>query len=192
VIGADFDQALLQARAGGPEAFARLWRDLHPPLLRYLRVFSPGDADDIASETWLQVVKGLGRFTGNEAAFRGWVFTIARHKAVDDARAHARRHELLAAEVPDGMVVDLTDTGGDPVTEVLEHQSTDAALRLIATLPTEQAEVVVLRVVAGFDAAEVATIIGTTPGAVRVASHRGLRQLAHQLEAAGTVTSTLL
>ena len=54
-------------------------------------------------------------------------------------------------------------------------------------LPPLQAEVVLLRVVAGLPVSEVADVLGRTPGAVRVAAHRGLRALA-DLVAPGGVT----
>jgi DNA-directed RNA polymerase specialized sigma24 family protein len=68
---------------------------------------------------------------------------------------------------------------------VLEDQSTRAALAMVAELPADQAEVVALRVLGGLEVAEVARIVGKRPGTVRVLAHRGLRQLAKQLEAAG-------
>jgi Sigma-70 region 2 len=82
MIGAAFPTVLSAAASGDEDAFARLWRDLQPRLLRYLRVVAPGTADDLASETWLTVIRGLGRFHGDEPAFRVWVFTIARHRAI--------------------------------------------------------------------------------------------------------------
>ena len=75
----------------------------------------------------------------------------------------------------------------DPVAAVLEAHSTRAALALLAELPPDQAEVVVLRVVGGLEVAEVARIVGKRPGAVRVLAHRGLRRLARRLEGAGLV-----
>jgi RNA polymerase sigma-70 factor (ECF subfamily) len=81
-----FAAVLAGALGGDEQAFARLWRDLHPALLRYLQVVTPGAAEDVASETWLEVVRGLGQFTGDETGFRSWVFTIARHRALDDHR----------------------------------------------------------------------------------------------------------
>jgi RNA polymerase sigma-70 factor (ECF subfamily) len=71
------------------------------------------------------------------------------------------------------------------VAAVLEAHSTRAALALLAELPPDQAEVVVLRVVGGLEVAEVARIVGKRPGAVRVLAHRGLRRLAERVEAAG-------
>ena len=63
---------------------------MQPALLRYLRVIAP-DPDDVAGDTWLQVVDGLARFRGEEQAFRSWLFTIARHRAADSGRSRARR-----------------------------------------------------------------------------------------------------
>ena len=71
----------------------------------------------------------------------------------------------------------------DPMNEVLEALDTDAALRVIRKLAPDQAEVILLRVVAGLDMARVAQILGKRPGAIRVLQHRGLRRLAQLLDA---------
>lgn len=170
---------MLAAAVGGDErAFSRLWRDLNPVLRRYLVAFAPVVADDVASETWLAVVGRLGRFKGDEAGFRSWVFTIARSKVVDAWRAQGR-HRVQS-------VADLEEVAGpagvDTADAAVESMSTQAAMRLIGTLPRDQAEVVVLRVIAGLDVATVAGIVGCSVGAVRVRQHRGLRRLAEILE----------
>ena len=56
-------------------------------------------------------------------------------------------------------------------------------MRVIADLPTDQAEAIVLRVVAGLGVDRVAAIMGKRPGTVRVLTHRGLRRLADRLGA---------
>ena len=68
-----------------------LYRDLQPRLLRYLHALAGPDAEDIASETWLHVTRDLPAFTGDYDGFRGWVTTIARHRALDHLRRTARR-----------------------------------------------------------------------------------------------------
>ena len=90
MIGHEFPAVLAAAR-GDEEAFGRLWRDLQPRLLRYFAVAAPAAAEDLASETWLAVIRSLDRFRGNEPAFRAWVFTIARRKVLDWRRWAARR-----------------------------------------------------------------------------------------------------
>jgi RNA polymerase sigma-70 factor, ECF subfamily len=168
---------LTAARGGDEAAFAALWRDLNPGLLRYLRVVAPAWAEDVASEVWLEVTVGLGRFSGPESGFRAWVFTVARQRAVDAARYAARRPVL---PVP---VEALADRAGpdDPADAAVERLSTEAALGLLAELPADQAEVIALRVIAGLDVARVAEIVDKRPGTVRVLAHRGLRRLAQRL-----------
>ena len=168
------DDALRRARSGDETGFTELWRELQPPLLRYLRVRSGAACEDVAAETWLHVVRDLSSFIGDASGFRAWLFTLARHRAIDVARAAAVRPMVL--------VPDITQTGRQPVTasaevDALESISTARALELVASLPPEQAEMVMLRVVAGLDVAAVARIVGKSPGAVRVSVHRGLRAL---------------
>jgi len=177
MIGPTFGDVLSAARDGDERAFAALWRDLNPAVLRYLRVMSPASAEDVAAEVWLEVCRGLDRFRGEEAGFRSWVFTVARMRAVDAARQLARRP---AQPVPPGLLPE-RPAADDPAEAALEAQATRDALALIAELPPDQAEVIALRVIAGLDVAQVAELVGKRPGTVRVLAHRGLRRLAQRL-----------
>ena len=170
---------LAAAREGDEESFRQLWRHYQPRLLRYLRVLSARDADDLASETWLQVVRELSGFRGDEASFAAWLFTIARHRCVDLRRRQARRPTVIA-DLSDDWVLRSSD---HPAAEdvALGALSTDAALALLAGLPADQREAVALTVLGGLRASEAATILGASPGAVRVRVHRGLRRLEAQL-----------
>ncbi|HEY3955353.1 MAG TPA: RNA polymerase sigma factor [Streptosporangiaceae bacterium] len=179
--GPDLGRPDLGAADEADRAFSELWRDANPALLRYLRVIAPETAEDIAADTWVQVVRGLAAFRGDEAAWRAWLFTIARHRAIDEGRRRSRRPVVSVPEL-----ADVAEPGtSDPADLVLEKLSTQAAVALIATLPRLQAEVILLRVVAGLDTPVVARLVGRSPGAVRVAAHRGLRQLAATLAEAG-------
>jgi RNA polymerase sigma-70 factor (ECF subfamily) len=174
VIGAAFAATLAKAQDGDERAFACIFRDVQPLLVRYLRVIAPGAADDVAGDTWVRVVDGLAGFRGNEAAFRAWLFTIARHRAADRGRWLAR-HPTVALE-DSGAVERLT--APDAADVAMERSGLRAALTAVAQLPRDQAEIIVLRVVAGLDTGQVARITGKSRGAVRVAAHRGLRRLA--------------
>jgi RNA polymerase sigma-70 factor (ECF subfamily) len=168
------DDALDRARAGDESGFLELWRTLQPRLLRYLRVQGNDGYEDIAAETWLQIVRDLPSFIGTADGFRGWLFTIARHRAIDAARARAARPAVPVADIG---LAGRTASAPSAETEAMERISTDQAIDLVATLPSEQAEMVALRVIAGLDVAAVADIVGKSPGAVRVSVHRGLRAL---------------
>lgn len=181
MIGTGFGGILAGAQGGDEAAFARLFRSVQPALLGYLRVTAADAAEDVAAETWLHVVAGLPRFRGNEDAFRAWVFTIARHRAVDAGRWRARRPTvpLDEHESADRLLAP------DAADLALEAISTQQVVALLATLPREQAEIILLRVVAGLPPHDVARIVGKSPGAVRVAAHRGLRRLAAMVEREG-------
>lgn len=177
MIGDEFPGVLAAAQEGSEVAFSRLWRDGNPALLRYLRVFAPEAAEDVAAETWLQVVRGLAGFRGDEQGWRAWLFTTARRRALDEARRRSRRPERALEETLSGR----WPTVPAAADLALEHIDTLSALSLVARLPPHQAEVILLRVVAGLDHESVARLLGRSPGAVRVAAHRGLRRMAEIL-----------
>lgn len=183
-----FPDVLGRAKRGDEQAIAVLWRATNPGLLRYLRGRNPEIAEDVASDTWLAVAEGLAGFDGGEPEFRGWVFTIARNRLIDRHRV-ADRHPTEPSED-----ADLEDrlAPDDPEQDTLDVLDTDAALRLVRQLPPDQADVILLRVIAGLDTARVAAMLGKQPGAIRVLQHRGLRALARMLEALGRGTGILL
>jgi RNA polymerase sigma-70 factor (ECF subfamily) len=148
-------------------------------LLRYLRVVCGDLAEDVASETWLKAMTGLGSFRGSERAFRGWLTVIGRNHATDLARRAARRPETLLGNRDAGTVA----TSPDAAEVALERWGTEEALRLLTTLPPAQAEMVALRVIVGLEPAEIARMLDRTPGAVRVSVHRALTTLGRLLAA---------
>lgn len=126
----------------------------------------------------MQVVRDLPNFIGTADGFRGWLFTIARHRTIDAARAAASRPAVPVADI--GVVAGSADrpaTARSAESEAIEAMSTADALELVKRLPPDQAEIVALRVIAGLDVAAVAEMVGKSPGAVRVSVHRGLRAL---------------
>jgi len=162
-----------RARSGDEAGFLALWRSLQPRLLRYLRVLGCDDPDDVASETWLQMVRDLHRFHGDDQDFRRRLFAVGRNRAIDAARARRRRP---CRPVAGGL--DILADGQTVEDQVLDGMSARKAIAMLAGLSPDQAEAVALRVIAGLDTPAVASILGKSPGAVRVALHRGLRALA--------------
>jgi len=76
--------------------------------------------------------------------------------------------------------VDLPDDV-DVEADIIGRVDSEAVIRLIGSLPRDQAEAIMLRTVLGFDAPTAARILGKRPGAVRAAAHRGLKQLAKRI-----------
>jgi RNA polymerase sigma-70 factor (ECF subfamily) len=171
---------LERTRAGDPSAFATLWHMYQPGLLRSLRLTTGDAAEDVASETWAGVASSLSRFDGDEAAFRAWLFTVARRRAVDHFRREARRRSVPMDPVA-LVTASVASTGADPGDTAVSTLETEAALRRIAELPPGQRDAVILRAIVGLDVEQVAAIMGKQPGTVRVLAHRGLRTLAQRL-----------
>jgi RNA polymerase sigma-70 factor, ECF subfamily len=176
--GGDLGAAVHAAQAGDDRAFRVVYRQVHPGLLRYVRVLVGEDAEDVTSETWLQVVRDLHKFRGDGVEFRAWAATIARHRALDHLR-HRRRRPA----VPTSMENLPEQRSPDTAELALDKLATGDAVALIASLPVEQAEAVMLRAVLGLDAITAVRVLGKRPGAIRMAAHRGLRRLAQRLQA---------
>jgi RNA polymerase sigma-70 factor (ECF subfamily) len=179
-LTADLADALRRAQQGEEEGFVALYRDLQPRLLRYATVLVGRDAAaDVTGEAWFQITRDLHKFVGDLDRFRGWTATIVHHRAMDLCRADARR-PTIALDVREARDEPATDRDA-AVAAVLEGISTENALALIAGLPRDQAQAVLLRAVVGLDAQTAGEVLGKRPGAVRVAAHRGLKRLAQQV-----------
>ena len=158
-----FEEVLGSARVGSPWALGWLYRRFQPGLLRTLAVIAPHQADDMASDVWLDVAGALSGFSGDEREFRGWLAATARHRVIDATRRPARRRPRS-----------LHDEGADPIA------AATFAARVVEVLSPDQAHVVVMRVVDRLDVDEVARALGKAPEAVRSLQHRALCRLARQ------------
>ncbi|MFB6675642.1 RNA polymerase sigma factor [Streptomyces sp. NPDC056390] len=184
---AELTAAVHAAQDGDETAFRTVYRAVHPRLLGYVRTLvGEPDAEDVASEAWLQIARDLDRFSGDADRFRGWAARIARNRALDHIRMRGRRPAIGGDETELTGRPAISDTAD----EAMELLATGDTLALIAQLPQDQAEAVVLRVVVGLDAKSAAQTLGKRPGAVRTAAHRGLKRLAELLGAEGSHVQT--
>jgi RNA polymerase sigma factor (sigma-70 family) len=161
----------------GPDLDA-LYRELQPALLGHLRVVHAGQAEDIAGDVWTEVTASLPKFVGGDEAFRAWVFTLARRRAIDTYRRAGRRP---TGPLFDDLCGEATDRPEDETVDRLSLEVTIARLRVL--LSGDQLEVLLLRVVRGLSVDEVAALTGKTPANVRVLQHRALNRLAARLQA---------
>jgi RNA polymerase sigma-70 factor, ECF subfamily len=166
-----------EARRGDESAFCRVYRAVQPGLLRYLTVLVGAEAEDIASETWSQACRDLASFRGDIDGFRAWIATIGRHRGLDHHRARGRRP--ADATAPEELPARPTQDSAEDL--ALHALSTERALAAVRSLPTEQAEAVLLRAVMGLDAVSAGRVLGKRAGAVRTAAYRGLRTLAERM-----------
>jgi RNA polymerase sigma-70 factor, ECF subfamily len=168
-----FQAMLAAAQAGDRQSIGDAYRALQPGLLRYLRAVAGSEAEDIAAQSWLDVMSGVGRFKGDETAFRRWVFTIARRRVADSQRRWWRRPRSVAF---DGF--DDVPGNADLAATAVDWQ---LAIDQLRRLPPKLAEIIFLRVVAGFSAEEVGQITARPAATVRVLQHRALHRLAREL-----------
>jgi RNA polymerase sigma-70 factor (ECF subfamily) len=196
----DPDFALLAGlRAGDERAFAELVRRHGAALLRHARTFVQSDAaaEDVVQETWLAVVTGVERFQG-AALLRTWLYAIVANRARTRAQRERRSvpfSSLAGAEPRDDFEpVDARLAPAPPGAWAIAQQScpdeqVEAAETLavvrgaIDALPPVQREVVRLRDVEGWNAAEVCCALALSSGNQRVLLHRGRVQVRRALDA---------
>ncbi|WP_428952098.1 RNA polymerase sigma factor [Streptomyces sp. cg35] len=166
--------AVREAQKGDERAFRTVYEMLQPRLLSYARALvGATEAEDVLSDSWFQIARDLHKFRGDGAGFHGWCNRIVRNRALDHIRWHKRRPEstedmtkILERPAPD-----------DTSEQALSTIGTERAMALVAQLPQQQAEAVMLLAVVGLDAKRAAGILGKRVGAVRTAAHRGIRKL---------------
>jgi len=177
----DGDQltALANAAAGrDPVATQRVLVKIRPIVLLYCRARigrldqSFTSADDVAQEVCLALVAALPAYRDRGQPFLAFVYGIAQHKVADAHRAAARNRTLPMPEVPD-----CPEPAPGPEQRVIAGELKGSMDKLLAVLSDKQREIVALRVMAGMSSEETAVVVGSTPGAVRVAQHRALARL---------------
>ncbi len=171
-----------RAVEGDAQATHDLLARVHPLALRYCRTRLnrlPGDArhfvEDLAQEVCVAVLMALPRYKDTGRPFEAFVFAIAGHKVADLQRA-AMRHPGSTA-VPSDEMPERPDDSLGPEERALLSDDAEWAKKLLANLPDNQRELLVLRVAVGLTAEETGQMLGMSPGAVRVAQHRALSRL---------------
>lgn len=173
-----FDPVVHAARAGGAWAWERLYKDLAPPLLGYLRMRGAADPEDVLGEVFVQIVRGLSSFEGDEKDFRSWVFTIAHRRAIDEAR-RARRRPHQPADIHS--LSDLASPAGNVEDEALASLGTGTIRRLVARLTPDQQDVLLLRILGDLTIDEIARALDKRPGAVKALQRRALAALGKEI-----------
>src|ERR1044072_4742191 len=178
VIGALVHRAV----DGDEQATHDLLAHVHPLALRYCRTRLsrlPGDArhfvEDLAQEVCVAVLLALPRYRDTGRPFEAFVFAIASHKVSDLQRA-AMRHPGSTA-VPSDEMPERPDDSLGPEDRALLSSDAEWAKKLLANLPENQRELLLLRIAVGLTAEETGQMFGRSRGAVRVAQHRALTRL---------------
>ncbi|MBO3089236.1 sigma-70 family RNA polymerase sigma factor [Cellulomonas dongxiuzhuiae] len=165
---------------GGADALLHATHAAHAAALhRYVaRLTDPARAPDVVQETLLRAWRHPEVLTRPEPSVRAWLFTVARHLVVDDARSAHRRHETPSDVPPE-------TAAGDATQAVLDRWLVADALEALS--PDHRA-VVVGAYYGGRSVAELAAEHGVPPGTVKSRLHYALRALRLALQERG-VTS---
>lgn len=177
----DFRALLRDAGAGRPAALERIYRDLAPAVMGYLRGHGAAEPEDLTSEVFVGVVRGLPAFSGDQGDFRSWVFSITHRRLLDERRRLARRREIAVG--PDDLA--LLEGGrpaGDVEEEAVASLGNQRALHELERLTEDQRAVVLLRVVADLSVDQTARVLEKKPGAVKALQRRALMALGRALE----------
>jgi len=167
----EFGYLLSQARSGSTWAWSQLYARLAGPLLGYLRVRGAAEPEDLLSEVFLHMVRGLHAFEGDSQQFRSWAFTIAHRRLIDERRARSRRPVELREDLEPAVVAE------DPAVTVIDRLTDEEIIGFLDSLTPEQRDVLLLRLLAGLTIGEIARALRKTPGAVKALQRRGLLTL---------------
>ena len=161
------DASAIAARPGPLPPFEWVLAEHAPAVLGFLARIAGADADDCFQETMLSALRAYPTLA-HGTNLRGWLMTIARHKAVDSRRAAARR------PVP----VDELDSAEAAATGAAPDSDLWAQVRL---LPAKQRRAVGLRFVEDRSYADIAGAMDTSQDAARRNVHEGVKKLRRSL-----------
>jgi RNA polymerase sigma-70 factor (ECF subfamily) len=176
------DRLVASAQRGDDASREELLRLVRAGALRYLlaRGLPDHDAQDLAQDTCLGVLRALPRWQDQGRPVWAFVFAVLHNKIADRARSRAERREVPVG--PDSRLADTVIDSHPGPEEVFEQDEGAGRVQaLLGELPMTQRDVVLLRVVVGLSAIETAQALGLTAGTVRVLQHRAVTQLRNRL-----------
>ena len=181
------EHLLDQARRGDSEALSILYHRFLPGIFGYIaaRVPDRATAEDLTSEVFIQMVEGIARLRAHdEAGFLAWLLRIARVAVAGYYRKRAQRPAPLSlqsdeiqgrhAEAP---VLLGNAPEDDPVSWAEAREDWHTVVQAINRLTEEQRQVLVARLILGYDLATVARLLGKKTNAIKALQFRALQSL---------------
>lgn len=172
-----FEESLELARKGDEQAWRTIYSLFARPVIGYLRSRGAAEPEDLAGEVFLQIVRDIGRFQGGESEMRSWIFTIAHHRLLDEARSRKRKPVVVAPKE----VIEAGAPVGDAESEAFDAIEGAEVRRLLDGLTRDQRDVLTLRLVGGLKIEEIARVLGKRSGAVQALQRRGLESLKREI-----------
>ncbi|GAA4717108.1 hypothetical protein GCM10025782_12720 [Pedococcus ginsenosidimutans] len=184
MLGTGFTRTLRDAQAGDEAAFARLWSDANPLMVRYLRVIGADDPYDAACEGWITVVRGLPGFTGDELAWRVWILACTRMRAEESTLRHGWGSvtALPGVVAPGSDALEAEDLVDDDVRGDPAHRGVDDTIAALRALPLGQGEILMLRLGGGLPVRSVSDVVGADEATVQRSEARALERVGADAE----------
>jgi RNA polymerase sigma-70 factor (ECF subfamily) len=181
-----FHQLIEHARHGEAEALSKLYGRFLPGVFGYIasRVPDRFVAEDLTSEVFLEMVEGIAKVRANdEPQFSAWLFRIARIVVAGYYRKHEHvpisvsLEPMLMEDLKEAHVFSANDPDGDPVRWSEARDEWNVVVQAINTLTEDQRQVLVGRLILGYDVATVAQMLGKKDNAIRALQFRALKSL---------------
>jgi len=170
------ERRLVDAACKGQQsAIEALYRTHYDTIYRYvlLRIGSPSAAEDVTSQVFLGMVRGLGRYRDEGKPFVAWLYAMARKQVAFFQRGMSRTPAQVDLDAADQLIA---QTAG-PHATAEERETRVALANALTKLPEGQREVILLRYILSMSLADTAAAIGRTEGAVKQLQLRGLETL---------------
>ena len=154
-----------------PASFRVLYELNRLPVFRYIYALTAGsqeDAEDLTAETFLRAWKARHQFEGEMDSAIGWLIGIAKRLVIDDYRRTVRATRNLSTDL---------DSESTPEQSAIQDEQQAFLFRLVADLPEEPREIIVLRYLLGWRVQDIARHLGASENKVSVSLHRTLSRL---------------
>jgi RNA polymerase sigma-70 factor (ECF subfamily) len=176
----ELKRAVRRAAKGDEPSAGELFDEFYPRVYRYAmaKLGNPVDAEDVAAETFVKVLKGLDRFVWKGGGFEAWIFRIASNLVVDQVRFRVRETVTEVSDDPDENV----DPYWEPEAAFLLSEAGDELRAALAELPGDQREVLILRFAGGLDTKECGAVMNRKPNAIRQLQFRALASLRDSMQ----------
>ncbi len=163
-----------RAAEGDFEAYGELYSIYLDRIYRYVfhQVKDKMTAEDITEEVFIKAWKAIDSCRGKEQTFLPWLYRIAHNQVIDNLRSRPK-HLPIEMETVDTVSGPQLEAAGD-----LEQQELPG---MLAYLPQNQRQVIILKFIEGLDNREIADIMGKSQGAIRVSQMRALAKLRKDL-----------
>lgn len=155
---------------------ADMYRRYAAGLQRYIqsKVADAFLAEDLTSSVFLKALRWL-KEDQSEESVRGWLYATARTTIADHWQAPGQQETRTLAGLEDLFFPQVESA------DFVQQQAAQRVQQLLSLLPERERQVLKLRYLQGYSAAEIAKTLGTNAGHIRVLQLRALKHAA-QLE----------